>query len=87
LIYPFCYSTINNVAKLNHLAPNSNYHFFKQGVRPEWEDESNAKGGKFTITFPKNKAGETINEYWTYLLSNYLFSIHTKGSNDSLISF
>ncbi|KAI7905170.1 translation initiation factor eIF 4e-like domain-containing protein [Cokeromyces recurvatus] len=62
------WSTMNNVAKVNHLALNSNYHLFKQGVRPEWEDEANAEGGKFSIQFPKNKAGDAINEYWTYLL-------------------
>ncbi|KAI8091421.1 translation initiation factor eIF 4e-like domain-containing protein [Gilbertella persicaria] len=62
------WSAFNNIAKVNHLAPNSNYHLFKQGVRPEWEDEANAEGGKFGIQFPKNKAGEAINEYWMYLL-------------------
>ncbi|KAI9468253.1 MAG: translation initiation factor eIF 4e-like domain-containing protein [Benjaminiella poitrasii] len=62
------WGTMNNIAKINHLAPNSNYHLFKQGVRPEWEDEANAEGGKFSIQFPKNKAGDAINEYWTHLL-------------------
>ncbi|KAI8644162.1 translation initiation factor eIF 4e-like domain-containing protein [Parasitella parasitica] len=58
----------NNVAKINHLPPNSNYHLFKQGIRPEWEDEANAKGGKFCIKLPKNKTGDAINNYWMYLL-------------------
>ncbi|KAL7314162.1 eukaryotic translation initiation factor 4E [Mucor circinelloides] len=62
------WSTFNNVAKVNHLGPSSNYHLFKQGIRPEWEDEANAEGGKFGIQFPKNKAGDAINEYWMYLL-------------------
>ncbi|GAA5802866.1 hypothetical protein HPULCUR_008341 [Helicostylum pulchrum] len=62
------WSTFNNIAKVNHLGPSSNYHLFKQGIRPEWEDESNAEGGKFGIQFPKNKAGEAINDYWMYLL-------------------
>jgi translation initiation factor 4E len=61
-------STFNNVAKVNHLGPSSNYHLFKQGIRPEWEDEANAEGGKFGIQFPKNKAGDAINEYWMYLV-------------------
>lgn len=61
-------STFNNIAKVNHLGPSSNYHLFKQGIRPEWEDESNAEGGKFGIQFPKNKAGEAINDYWMYLV-------------------
>ncbi|KAI8968431.1 translation initiation factor eIF 4e-like domain-containing protein [Mycotypha africana] len=62
------WSTFNNVAKVNHLTPNANYHFFKEGVRPEWEDPANAEGGKFTIQFPKTKAGEAINEYWMSIL-------------------
>ncbi|CEP07933.1 hypothetical protein [Parasitella parasitica] len=62
------WSTLNNVAKVNHAPLNSNYHLFKQNVRPEWEDEANANGGKFSIQFPKNKTGDVINEYWTYLL-------------------
>lgn len=66
-------STFNNVAKVNHLGPSSNYHLFKQGIRPEWEDEANAEGGKFGIQFPKNKAGDAINEYWMYLVRFALF--------------
>ncbi|KAI9317072.1 translation initiation factor eIF 4e-like domain-containing protein [Dichotomocladium elegans] len=58
----------NNVAKVNHLESNSNYHFFKKGVRPEWEDPANANGGKFSIQFPRNRTGEAINDYWMYLL-------------------
>lgn len=62
------WSTFNNVAKITHLSPNSNYHFFKRGIRPEWEDESNAKGGKFAMSIPRNKSGDVINEYWMNLL-------------------
>jgi len=29
----------------------SNYHLFKEGVNPEWEDEANKRGGKWIITF------------------------------------
>ncbi|KAI8366681.1 translation initiation factor eIF 4e-like domain-containing protein [Radiomyces spectabilis] len=60
----------NNITKVNKLEAGSscNYHFFKKGIRPEWEDPANAKGGKFGIQFPKNKTGEAINTYWLYLL-------------------
>ncbi|KAI9490717.1 translation initiation factor eIF 4e-like domain-containing protein [Zychaea mexicana] len=58
----------NNIAKVNHLESNSNYHFFKKGVRPEWEDPANANGGKFSIQFPRNRTGEGINDYWLSLL-------------------
>ncbi|CEG69952.1 hypothetical protein RMATCC62417_05936 [Rhizopus microsporus] len=62
------WSTFNNVSKINHLSPNSNFHLFKQGIRPEWEDPSNAEGGKFGIQLPKSKAGDAINEHWMNLL-------------------
>ncbi|CDS06777.1 hypothetical protein LRAMOSA09302 [Lichtheimia ramosa] len=58
----------NNIAKVNHLESNSNYHFFKKGIRPEWEDPANAEGGKFSIQFPRNRTGEMINKYWLDML-------------------
>ncbi|ORZ01250.1 translation initiation factor eIF 4e-like domain-containing protein [Syncephalastrum racemosum] len=58
----------NNIAKVNHLDTNSNYHFFKKGIRPEWEDPANTNGGKFSIQFPRARTGDKINEYWLNLL-------------------
>ncbi|CAO3612166.1 unnamed protein product [Cunninghamella echinulata] len=52
--------------KVDRLEVSSNYHLFKKGVRPEWEDEANANGGKFSIQFPRNKTGENINNYWLH---------------------
>ncbi|KAI9280632.1 translation initiation factor eIF 4e-like domain-containing protein [Sporodiniella umbellata] len=62
------WSTFNNVCKINHLSSNSNFHLFKEGIRPEWEDPANAEGGKYGIQFPKSKAGDSINEHWMNLL-------------------
>ncbi|KAI9307728.1 translation initiation factor eIF 4e-like domain-containing protein [Cunninghamella echinulata] len=56
----------NNIVKVDRLEVSSNYHLFKKGVRPEWEDEANANGGKFSIQFPRNKTGENINNYWLH---------------------
>ncbi|KAI9473492.1 MAG: eukaryotic translation initiation factor 4E-1 [Benjaminiella poitrasii] len=58
----------NNIVKVNHLEISSNYHVFKKGVRPEWEDPVNANGGKFSIQFPRNRTGEAINDYWLNLI-------------------
>ncbi|KAI8992014.1 translation initiation factor eIF 4e-like domain-containing protein [Mycotypha africana] len=58
----------NNIVKVNHLEISSNYHIFKKGVRPEWEDPVNASGGKFSIQFPRNRTGEAINDYWLNLI-------------------
>ncbi|KAI7906403.1 translation initiation factor eIF 4e-like domain-containing protein [Cokeromyces recurvatus] len=62
----------NNIVKVNHLEISSNYHVFKKGIRPEWEDPANANGGKFSIQFPRNRTGEAINDYWLNLILTML---------------
>ena len=46
---------------------NSNYHLFKEGIEPMWEDAANKEGGKFVLTIPKadSKAGKT-DEWWLF---------------------
>jgi translation initiation factor 4E len=42
----------------------SDYHFFKQGIRPVWEDEENKRGGKWILRLKKGVA----DRYWEQLL-------------------
>lgn len=42
----------------------SDYHLFKKGIRPIWEDEENRKGGKFVVRLRKGVA----DRYWEDLL-------------------
>ncbi|KAL4864205.1 hypothetical protein BDV12DRAFT_176572 [Aspergillus spectabilis] len=42
----------------------SDYHIFKKGIRPVWEDEANKKGGKWVIRLKKGVA----DRYWEDLL-------------------
>ncbi|KAF2754794.1 eukaryotic translation initiation factor 4E [Pseudovirgaria hyperparasitica] len=42
----------------------SDYHFFKEGIRPVWEDEENKKGGKWIMRLKKGVA----DRYWEDLL-------------------
>jgi len=41
----------NHLVKPSKLEINSNYHFFKEGIKPMWEDSANSKGGKWVFTF------------------------------------
>ena len=36
---------------------NSNYHQFKSGIKPMWEDEANVNGGKCVLTMKNNCHG------------------------------
>ncbi|POM79562.1 Eukaryotic initiation factor 4E, partial [Phytophthora palmivora] len=43
----------NNILAPTKLSIGSNYHLFKEGIRPMWEDPINAKGGKWIFTNPR----------------------------------
>ncbi|KAF7974985.1 hypothetical protein HWV62_10737 [Athelia sp. TMB] len=47
------------------LERNSNYHLFKSGIKPMWEDEANANGGKWVLTM-KNNPG-LLDRCWSWL--------------------
>ncbi|RKF73173.1 Eukaryotic translation initiation factor 4E [Golovinomyces cichoracearum] len=46
------------------LPPVSDYHLFKKGVRPVWEDDENRKGGKWIVRLKKGLA----DRYWEDLV-------------------
>lgn len=57
----------NNITKTSDLALKSDYHLFKDGIRPEWEDPQNKAGGKWAFQF-KNKVNVPIDELWLHVM-------------------
>ncbi|KAI1316275.1 Eukaryotic translation initiation factor 4E type 2 [Mortierella claussenii] len=55
------YSHLRRPHELPHV---SDYHLFKQGVRPVWEDETNIHGGKWIVRLKKGLASR----YWENLV-------------------
>lgn len=55
----------NNLVPPSRLQLGSNYHMFKTGITPEWEDPANAKGGKWVINFKKQ---DSFDQAWELLL-------------------
>jgi len=47
------------------LEKNSNYHLFKSGIKPMWEDEANANGGKWVLTMKNNPV--LLDRCWNWL--------------------
>jgi len=55
------YIAQNNITPASELAQKSDYHLFKSGVRPEWEDPQNKLGGRWSFTFKgTNKANDDV---------------------------
>lgn len=44
----------------NDLPTSTDYHFFREGIKPTWEDASNARGGKWIVRLKKGLASR----YW-----------------------
>lgn len=55
------YTHLRRPSALPHV---SDYHLFKKGIRPVWEDAENKNGGKWNIRLRKGVA----NRYWEDLL-------------------
>jgi len=45
----------------------ADYHLFRNGVRPEWEDPQNKHGGKWAWT-SKERKGPSLNEQWLQVI-------------------
>ena len=57
----------NNVAPVSELALKSDYHLFKKGIRPEWEDLANKHGGKWSYLF-RDRRNVPIDELWLHVM-------------------
>ncbi|KAM0799412.1 translation initiation factor Eif4e [Usnea florida] len=57
----------NNITPTSELALKSDYHLFKKGIRPEWEDPQNKHGGKWSYQF-KDKRSAPIDELWLHVM-------------------
>ncbi|CAH2353215.1 eukaryotic translation initiation factor 4E [[Candida] railenensis] len=55
----------NSIPPANQLPLKSDYHLFKEGIKPEWEDEKNSKGGRWQYAFTnKREVTSVINDLW-----------------------
>ncbi|ODQ67965.1 eukaryotic translation initiation factor 4E [Nadsonia fulvescens var. elongata DSM 6958] len=53
----------NNIPKVSELPIKGDYAIYRQGIRPEWEEEENKQGGKWFTTFGKGQKN-SIDENW-----------------------
>jgi translation initiation factor 4E len=58
------FTVYSHLKRPSTLPPVSDYHLFKDGIRPIWEDDENKKGGKWVVRMKKGVA----DRYWEDLL-------------------
>mmetsp|Transcript_3658 Transcript_3658/g.4163 ORF Transcript_3658/g.4163 Transcript_3658/m.4163 type:complete len:200 (+) Transcript_3658:263-862(+) len=61
------WQVFNNVIPASQTPIHSNYHIFRAGVDPMWEDPANSEGGKWVLTMQKrdSKNGK-CDEWWMF---------------------
>lgn len=47
---------MNNIPSVDQMEPGNDYHLFKEGIQPAWEDPKNKFGGSFKIHCDAKKA-------------------------------
>ena len=62
----------NNLKTPCHMDLNSNFHFFKSGINPLWEDVENKNGGKWVFTVRNDL--EALSKSWLEVVSSILES-------------
>lgn len=57
------WAIIQNIPEPHELPLKSDYHVFRDGIRPEWEDDANKKGGRWSFQL-RGKNNADIDELW-----------------------
>ncbi|KDN52208.1 eukaryotic translation initiation factor 4E [Tilletiaria anomala UBC 951] len=58
----------HNIIPPSQLPAKANYYLFKEPIKPMWEDPANAKGGKWSVQFPREKSKSQIDNIWLYTM-------------------
>jgi len=61
------WALFNQIKPTSKLGHGANYHLFKDGIEPKWEDIQNQNGGKWVVTLPKAKR-ESMDQLWLHLI-------------------
>jgi len=54
----------NNIKGADELKVGSNYHLFKKGIAPKWEDPENTRGGKWVVMLKPSHRTTRLNNLW-----------------------
>jgi translation initiation factor 4E len=68
------WTTYDFLTRPNDLPTTTDYHFFRAGIKPTWEDPSNARGGKWIVRLRKGLASRYWEEIVLALIGSQLTS-------------
>jgi Eukaryotic initiation factor 4E len=75
-IYSFYCSLYDQVFKPSKLLANADFHLFKTGIEPKWEDPECANGGKWSVTVSRKPQLDTMWLETVFILPLFLCHDH-----------
>eukprot|EP01095_Lingulamoeba_sp_RSL-Kostka_P017910 TRINITY_DN958_c0_g3_i1.p1 TRINITY_DN958_c0_g3~~TRINITY_DN958_c0_g3_i1.p1 ORF type:complete len:273 (+),score=75.36 TRINITY_DN958_c0_g3_i1:57-821(+) len=56
----------NNLFPVHEIPQGSNYHLFKDGIEPKWEDDANKTGGKWLYMVSSKERTKNLENLWLW---------------------
>jgi len=60
----------NHIKRPSQLSYQCDYNYFKNGIKPMWEDGKNSAGGRWLLQLPPAKNSQLVDEYWKNIVRN-----------------
>jgi len=72
----------NNITPPDKLEDGHSYSLFKKGIRPTWEDKSNAAGGKWQLILKRDTRDKTVEKVWLFAMLGCIGQVIEGESNE-----
>jgi translation initiation factor 4E len=60
----YIFSLFNHIKPPSQLSLGCDYNYFKNGIKPMWEDKRNSNGGRWLLQLPLAKNSPLVDNYW-----------------------
>ncbi|CAI6345259.1 unnamed protein product [Macrosiphum euphorbiae] len=70
----------NHIKRPSQLSNQCDYNYFKNGIKPMWEDEKNSAGGRWLLQLPPAKNSQHVDEYWKNIILSIIGEIYDQSS-------
>eukprot|EP00232_Nephroselmis_pyriformis_P028732 CAMPEP_0182854032 /NCGR_PEP_ID=MMETSP0034_2-20130328/1018_1 /TAXON_ID=156128 /ORGANISM="Nephroselmis pyriformis, Strain CCMP717" /LENGTH=207 /DNA_ID=CAMNT_0024984825 /DNA_START=65 /DNA_END=688 /DNA_ORIENTATION=- len=69
----------NNIVPPSRLPHGADFHLFKEGIEPKWEDAKCAQGGKWNVPVPKSNNKVMLDQMWLHTLLGMIGEQYEEG--------
>ncbi|XP_050433233.1 eukaryotic translation initiation factor 4E-1A-like [Adelges cooleyi] len=72
----------NHIKPPSQLSLNCDYNYFKNGIKPMWEDDRNSKGGRWLMQLPSAKSNPYVDDYWKNIIMSIIGEVYNEQSRE-----